>query len=76
MWSLRLRQQRAGAEQRPAVLEPGAWGQIPLFTIPRTLTADTVRAVADRPVPGWAKAQAVLEEVAAEQGLSRGNRYR
>ncbi|WEH31940.1 hypothetical protein PZB75_00195 [Streptomyces sp. AM 4-1-1] len=76
MWNLRLRQQRAGTEQRPAVLEPGAWGQIPLFTIPRTLTADTARAVAGRPVPGWEKAQAVLEEIAAEQGLSRGNRYR
>ncbi|WP_251075698.1 hypothetical protein [Streptomyces sp. ISL-12] len=76
VWNLRLRQQRAGAEHRPAVLEPGAWGQIPMFTIPRTLTADTVRAVAARPVPGWERAQAVLEEIAAEQGMSRGNRYR
>ncbi|WP_405192802.1 hypothetical protein [Streptomyces anulatus] len=76
VWNLRLRQQRAGTEQRPAVLEPGAWGQIPLFTIPRTLTADTARAVAGRPVPEWEKAQAVLEEIAAEQGLSRGTRYR
>ncbi|GFH35273.1 hypothetical protein SCWH03_14880 [Streptomyces pacificus] len=76
VWNLRLKQQRAGAEQPPAVLEPGVWGQIPLFTIPRTLTADTVRAVAGRPVPGWEKAQTVLEEIAAEQGLSRGNRYR
>lgn len=76
VWNLRLRQQRAGAEQPPAVLEPGVWGQIPLFTIPRTLTADTVRAVAGRPVSGWEKAQTILEEIAAEQGLSRGNRYR
>ncbi len=76
VWTLRLKQQRAGAELRPAVLEPGVWGQIPLFTIPRTLTDDTVRAVAGRPVPGWEKAQAVLEEIAAERGLSRGTRYR
>lgn len=76
VWSLRLKQQRAGTGRQPAVLEPGVWGQIPLFTIPRTLTSDTVRAVADRPVPGWDPAQVVLDEIAAERGMSRGNHYK
>ncbi|MFD3750190.1 hypothetical protein ACFWVT_07950 [Streptomyces cyaneofuscatus] len=58
------------------MLEPGVWGQIPLFTIPRTLTNDTIRALSERPVSGWDNAKAVLDEIAAERGLSRGARYR
>ncbi|MGW0821920.1 hypothetical protein [Streptomyces sp. NPDC002845] len=51
------------------------WGQLPLFTLPRTLTDATVRALATRTVSGWDQAQPVLEALTAERGLTRAWYY-
>ncbi|WP_216825611.1 hypothetical protein [Streptomyces sp. P3] len=59
-----------------AVLEPQVWGQLPLFTLPRTLTDATVRALATRTVAGWDQAQPVLEALTAERRLTRAWYYR
>ncbi|MFB6962005.1 hypothetical protein ACFCYB_34745 [Streptomyces sp. NPDC056309] len=58
------------------VLEPQMWGQLPLFTLPRTLTDATVRAIATRTVSGWDQAQPVLETLTAERHLTRAWYYR
>lgn len=47
------------------------WGQLPLFTLPRTLTDATVRALATRTVSGWDQAQPVLVALTAERRLTR-----
>ncbi|WP_240509194.1 hypothetical protein [Streptomyces agglomeratus] len=76
-WKHKLNQARPPLSEPSAqVLKPAIQGQIPLFTLPRTLTETTVRAIADRPVSGWERAREVLVEVAAEHRFSRGWHYR
>ncbi|CAM5521420.1 MULTISPECIES: site-specific integrase [Streptomyces] len=72
-WRRKLKMQReSGHPEPPAVLEPQMWGQLPLFTVPRTLTQATVSAIVGRTVSGWEQAKPVLVEMAAEHGLSAG----
>lgn len=75
-WRRKLKQQREVLDEPPTVLEPGTWGQIPLFTLPRTLTDTTIRAVAGRSVSGWERTRPVVAEMAAEHGLSAGWYYK
>jgi hypothetical protein len=71
----KLKQQR-DAPDESAVLEAGARGQIPLFTVPRTLTEATVSAIVGRPVSGWEQTRTVLLAMEAEHGLSAGWRFK
>ena len=69
-WRLKLKQQRETPGKPSAVLQPQTWGQIPLFTLPRTLTDATARAISGRPVPGWEQTRTALSEMASEHGLT------
>jgi len=72
-WKRKLNQARVYLDDPPAqVLKPAIRGQIPLFTLSRTLTETTVRAIADRPVSGWDRAREVLVEMATEHRLGPG----
>ncbi|MFG2676888.1 hypothetical protein [Streptomyces sp. NPDC048445] len=76
-WKRKLNQARAHLDEPPAeVLMPATRGQVPLFTLPRTLTATTVRVIADRPVSGWGRAREELVALAGEHGFNRGWYYR
>ncbi|WP_181359367.1 hypothetical protein [Streptomyces sporangiiformans] len=76
-WQRKLNQARAYLDEPAAhVLKPATRGQIPLFTLPRTLTETTVRAIADRPISGWDRAREVLLAMADEHRFSRGWYYR
>ncbi|MFD9054828.1 hypothetical protein ACH4M8_28360 [Streptomyces albidoflavus] len=76
-WKRKLNQARTNLDENPAeVLKPATRGQVPLFTLPRTLTETTVRAIADRPVPGWGRAREALVALASEHRFSRGWYYR
>ncbi|MFF1626507.1 hypothetical protein [Streptomyces sp. NPDC058272] len=73
-WRLKLRQEQAPAVAA-TVLVPGFRRQLALFTMPRTLTDATVRAIIGRPLSGWDRARSVLVEMAAEHGMSQGWHY-
>ncbi|MFH9426317.1 hypothetical protein [Streptomyces sp. NPDC017529] len=68
-WRIKLKQQRAAPAGRP-VLQAQMRGQLPLFTVPRTLTDATVSALVGRPVSGWPHCRPVLEAMAQEHGLT------
>jgi hypothetical protein len=74
-WRLKLKQEQAPTIGAAAVLEPGLRHQLALFTVPRTLTDATMRAIIGRPLSGWDRARSVLVEMAAEHGLSQGWHY-
>lgn len=74
-WRAKLKAQQS-LVNGPCVLEPVPRGQLLLFTVPRTFTADTVRAVAQRPVRDWDQAEAVIRQMAAEHRLSKGWRIK
>nr|WP_260616844.1 hypothetical protein [Streptomyces sp. WAC05458] len=73
-WRLKLKQEQAPTGAA-AVLEPGFRRQLALFTVPRTLTDATVRAIIGRPLSDWDRARSVLVEMAAEHGMSQGWHY-
>ncbi|WP_308191857.1 site-specific integrase [Kitasatospora humi] len=70
-WKTKLNRQHAVEQDHSALLEPQMWGQLPLFTMARTLTRDTGRALATRPLSGWDRAEAVLLELTARWGMGR-----
>ncbi|MFF8632459.1 hypothetical protein [Streptomyces werraensis] len=74
-WRLKLKQEQAPTTGAGAVLQPGFPRQLALFTVPRTLTDATVRAIIGRPLSGWDRARPVLVEMAAEHGMSQGWHY-
>ncbi|MFF7794649.1 hypothetical protein [Streptomyces sp. NPDC007991] len=76
-WRRKLNQARVYLDEPAAhVLKPAPRGQIPLFTLPRTLTETTVRAIADRPISGWDRTREVLVAMADEHRFGRGWYYR
>ncbi|MFF7946555.1 hypothetical protein [Streptomyces griseorubiginosus] len=44
--------------------------------VPTVLGDATIRAIVDRPVAGWEKAQPEIEAMEAERGLTAGRRYK
>ncbi|MFI6518169.1 hypothetical protein ACIBF1_21610 [Spirillospora sp. NPDC050679] len=64
-----LRRYGGFEECEEAVQDALPWGQIPLFSVPRALTQETVSALACRKVTGWEQAHQALTLLQAEHGL-------
>ncbi|MGW3931127.1 hypothetical protein ACWECC_23920 [Streptomyces microflavus] len=69
-WHRKLRDEAAPDRDDAAVLPPTVRGQLALFTLPRTMSIETVRRILQRPLEGYDRAVEETAAFAAEYAMS------